>query len=54
VERCYELRTTRAERVSEGYCVGNVLASYVHVHFASSPAIASALVDRCRRRSAAL
>jgi cobyrinic acid a,c-diamide synthase len=34
---------------AEGYRVGNVLASYVHAHWASNPAAAAALVDACIR-----
>ena len=34
---------------AEGYRVGNVLASYVHAHWASNPAIARALIDACVR-----
>ncbi|HEV2171099.1 MAG TPA: cobyrinate a,c-diamide synthase, partial [Candidatus Binatus sp.] len=34
---------------AEGYRVGNVLASYVHAHWASNPAIAEALVRACSR-----
>jgi cobyrinic acid a,c-diamide synthase len=34
---------------SEGYRVCNVLASYVHAHWASNPAVAEALVDSCLR-----
>jgi cobyrinic acid a,c-diamide synthase len=34
---------------AEGYRVGNVLASYVHAHWASKPAVADALIDACIR-----
>ncbi|HLX04067.1 MAG TPA: hypothetical protein VKR28_00970, partial [Candidatus Binatus sp.] len=34
---------------AEGYRFGNVLASYVHAHWASNPAAAKALVDACIR-----
>jgi len=32
---------------AEGYRVGNVLASYVHAHWASNPAVADALLRAC-------
>jgi cobyrinic acid a,c-diamide synthase len=32
---------------AEGYRIGNLLASYVHAHWASNPAIAEALVRSC-------
>ena len=31
-----------------GFGLGNTLASYVHLHFASNPGLAPALVERCR------
>jgi cobyrinic acid a,c-diamide synthase len=48
VERCYRLRTSRGERSEEGYRAGNVLGSYVHLHFASAPQLAEIFLDRCR------
>jgi cobyrinic acid a,c-diamide synthase len=34
--------------MSEGYGEKNVLASYVHLHFASNPEVARHLVASCR------
>lgn len=34
--------------MEEGYCLHNVLASYVHLHFGACPELAAALVERCR------
>jgi cobyrinic acid a,c-diamide synthase len=45
--RCYRVQTSRGERSDEGFQHRNVLASYIHLHFASDPGIASVLVDRC-------
>eukprot|EP00897_Mesotaenium_endlicherianum_P002058 jgi/Mesen1/1880/ME000143S00932 len=44
-------QTPGAKPEPEGYMVGNVLASYVHLHFGSNPAAARALVERCSRSS---
>ncbi len=41
-------RPGEAQRV-EGYRHANCLASYVHLHFGSSPTTAAALADTCRR-----
>jgi cobyrinic acid a,c-diamide synthase len=49
----YSLRRRRDEQVSrEGYSVGNVLASYVHAHWASNPRVATELVASCARFAA--
>lgn len=45
--RCYQVRTSRGDHCEEGYDYRNVLASYIHLHFASDPGLAGALVDRC-------
>ena len=48
VERAYSLRRRRGgETTSEGYRQNNVLASYVHAHWASNPNVAAAFVDAC-------
>jgi cobyrinic acid a,c-diamide synthase len=45
----YRLTPRRGgEAVAEGYSTGNVLASYVHLHFGSNPEVARNLVERCR------
>jgi cobyrinic acid a,c-diamide synthase len=49
LERLYRLTSRRGqETAAEGFTVHNVLASYVHLHFASNPAVARHLVERCR------
>ena len=48
VARAYRLAGASAERV-EGFVVGSALLSYVHLHFASNPAVATAFVDACAR-----
>ena len=47
----YSYRVRRADRVvEEGYSIGNVLASYVHLHFATNPELAARFVDACAVR----
>lgn len=46
--RCYHLQTSRGDQTEEGYHLGNVLASYAHLHFASQPNLAAAFVHRCQ------
>jgi cobyrinic acid a,c-diamide synthase len=48
VARCYRLQTSRGDQAEEGYHLGNVLASYAHLHFASEPKLASAFLQRCQ------
>jgi cobyrinic acid a,c-diamide synthase len=46
----YSLRRRRGgETSSEGYQVGNTLASYVHAHWASNPLAARGFVESCTR-----
>lgn len=45
----YELRARKFENSRlEGYSVGSVLASYIHLHWGSAPAAPAAFVNRCR------
>jgi len=51
--RVYSVRRRRGGDTSrEGYRVGNVLASYVHAHWASNPAVARNLVESFAGRRA--
>ena len=48
VERIYRVNPRwGGEQSAEGYRVGNVVASYVHAHWASNPSIPAALVETC-------
>jgi len=46
IGQCYHLQTSRGDRLTEGYSVGSVFGSYVHLHFASNPAVMEAWLDR--------
>jgi cobyrinic acid a,c-diamide synthase len=49
----YGVRVARTGHVhEEGYGAGNLLASYVHAHWASNPGIPAAFVARCAERRA--
>jgi cobyrinic acid a,c-diamide synthase len=39
------------QKRKEGFCTGSVLASYVHLHFASRPGMAQRFISYCRKRS---
>lgn len=47
IPRVYRLRRRRGEERDEGYRIGNALLSYVHLHFASNPAVARHFVAAC-------
>lgn len=52
--RAYTLRRAGEETGRpDGYVLGGLLASYLHLHFAACPAAAAALVERCARFRAA-
>jgi cobyrinic acid a,c-diamide synthase len=49
VSRVYRLRRRRGDERDEGYQIGNALLSYVHLHFASNPRVATSFVTACQR-----
>jgi cobyrinic acid a,c-diamide synthase len=50
IARAYRVRTSGGSDHHEGYLVGRALMSYVHLHFASNPALPAAFVDACAER----
>lgn len=48
VERLYRVSRKGVDLGREGYRYKNCLASYIHLHFGSSPHIATSFVGRCR------
>ncbi|WP_298440213.1 cobyrinate a,c-diamide synthase [Geobacter sp.] len=52
VERTFRVRRPGADLGREGYRYRNCLASYIHLHFGSSPGMAEAFVEQCRRFTA--
>lgn len=48
IQRHYRVTRQGCELAAEGYCSRNCLASYIHLHFGSNPAIAQAFVSACR------
>jgi cobyrinic acid a,c-diamide synthase len=47
IARVYQIRPERGEARSEGYLINRTLMSYVHLHFASNPALAQSFVHAC-------
>jgi cobyrinic acid a,c-diamide synthase len=47
VSRVYRISRRRGSERPEGYLIRRALMSYVHLHFASNPAIARNFVDAC-------
>jgi cobyrinic acid a,c-diamide synthase len=47
IARIYRVRPRWGAEFDEGYARANVVASYVHAHWASNPAVAEALVRAC-------
>jgi len=47
IHRHYRVTRQGRELAAEGYCCRNCLASYIHLHFGSNPAIAPAFVAAC-------
>jgi cobyrinic acid a,c-diamide synthase len=52
ISRAYLLRPRLGEERAEGYLVERALMSYVHLHFASNPALAEGFVAACAARGA--
>jgi cobyrinic acid a,c-diamide synthase len=49
MERVYMVRPRWGSEFAEGYRTANVLATYVHAHWASNPSAAAGLVESCAR-----
>jgi len=47
IRRVYRVRVPGGGERDEGFVVGRTLMSYLHLHFASNPAVATAFVDAC-------
>ena len=50
VPRVYQVRAPGRSERAEGFLIGRTLMSYVHLHFASNPALATAFVAACGER----
>ncbi len=47
IEHVYAVRPRWGDQFTEGYRAANVLATYVHAHWASNPSVAAGLVESC-------
>jgi cobyrinic acid a,c-diamide synthase len=52
IPQAYRLCQRRGAERREGYLVGSTLMSYVHLHFASNPAVARGFIEACARSRA--
>lgn len=53
IEPAFTIRRRRdGTTLEEGFQIRNTIASYVHAHWASNPAVAPALVEACTRAAA--
>jgi cobyrinic acid a,c-diamide synthase len=47
IKKVYQV-SAKGKKAAEGFLYKNCLASYVHLHFGSNPAMARRLVEACR------
>ena len=47
IKRAFKVKRGDGSVAGEGYLYKNVLASYIHIHFASNPAFAKSFVRAC-------
>ncbi len=47
MQSAYEVSGVKGKH-EEGYCNGNLLAAYTHLHFASNPGVAKHFIEQCR------
>ena len=48
IENIYSVSIRTGRKMEEGYYYKHCLASYIHLHFGSNPALAEGLVEACR------
>lgn len=52
IERVYQVKPRWGPPFDEGFRAGNLLASYIHAHWASNPRVAEGFVNSCRGQRA--